>query len=175
MAEKSTFIKIDRNILNWGWYKDQNTKAVFLHLLLTANIREGEFLGVKIHRGEVATSYGHLAKDLDLSIKCVRTAIRHLCWTGEVACRSYAKFTVFSIVSYDKYQAVGHGIWHDKGQATGTQWAREGQQSKNIRSKEGKKDSAPRQWEIDRKVPDIFAGRFETEAAYLEYMGVDDE
>lgn len=171
MAEKSTFIKIDRNILNWGWYKDQNTKAVFLHLLLTANIRDGKFLGVTIHRGEVATSYPHLAAQTGLSVRNVRTAIDHLKLTGEVAVNRQAKFTVFSILSYDKYQANRQGSW----QSSDSQPTGDRQQSKNIRSKEGKKDSAPRQWEIDRKVPDIFVGRFETEAAYLEYMGVDDE
>ena len=29
MAEKSTFIKLDRNIVKWRWYKDINTFKVF--------------------------------------------------------------------------------------------------------------------------------------------------
>lgn len=30
------FIKLSRNILKWEWYKDSNTKAVWLHCLLMA-------------------------------------------------------------------------------------------------------------------------------------------
>ena len=67
MADKTTFIKIDRNILDWGWYKDANTFRVFMHLLLTANIRQHKFMGVDIGRGELATSQKSLAESLDIS------------------------------------------------------------------------------------------------------------
>ena len=30
------YIKLYRKMKKWGWYKDQNTKDVFLHLLLEA-------------------------------------------------------------------------------------------------------------------------------------------
>ena len=36
MAEKTTFIKLDRNIIRWQYYKDPIVMRVFLHLLLTA-------------------------------------------------------------------------------------------------------------------------------------------
>ena len=132
MAEKSTFIKRDRNILEWGWYKDVNTKAVFLHLLLTANVKPGKFMNVEIRRGELATSQKSLAESLGISIKCVRTALKHLEEGGEVAVRRHPRFSVISIPRYDYYQANGQS----KGTSTGSQRAVNGQQSKNIRIKE---------------------------------------
>lgn len=71
MANKTTFVKLDRNILEWRWYKDQNTKALFIHLLLKANIRPHGFRTVTINRGELATSYASLAAETGLSIQNV--------------------------------------------------------------------------------------------------------
>lgn len=105
MAEKTTWIKVDRNILEWGWYKDANTFRVFMHLLLTANAKPHKFLGVDVNRGEVATSYKSLAESLDISIRSVRTAISHLETTGEVTVKRHSRFSVISIPNYDSYQA----------------------------------------------------------------------
>ena len=132
MAEKTTFIKIDRNILEWGWYKDVNTKALFLHLLLTANIKPGKFMNVEIRRGELATSHKSLAEALGISIKSVRTALKHLEDGGEVAVKRHPRFSVISIPRYDYYQAKGQS----NGTSTGSQRAVNGQQSKNGRKKE---------------------------------------
>lgn len=129
MAEKTTFIKIDRNILEWGWYKDVNTKAVFLHLLLTANIKPKKFMNVEIKRGELATSYKSLAEALGISIKCVRTAVKHLEEGGEVAVKRHPRFSVISIPRYDYYQANGQS----NGMSKGSKRAVNGQQLKNER------------------------------------------
>ena len=132
MAEKTTFIKIDRNILDWGWYKDVNTKAVFLHLLLTANIRPHKFMGVEVKRGELATSQKSLAESLGISIQSVRTAISHLKSTGEVTVCQHSRFSVISIVNYDLYQ----GNQQARQRAANSQPTVSQQQSKNVRKKE---------------------------------------
>ena len=132
MADKTTFIKLDRNIIHWGWYKDGNTFRVFVHLLLIANIKPGKFMNVEIKRGELATSQKSIAESLGISIKCVRTALKHLQEGGEVAVKRHPKFTVISIPRYDYYQANGQST----GTTTGSQRAVEGQQSKNTRKKE---------------------------------------
>ena len=132
MAEKTTFIKIDRNILDWGWYKDVNTKAVFLHLLLTANIRPHKFMGVEVKRGELATSQKSLAESLGISIQSVRTAISHLKSTGEVTVSQHSRFSVISIVNYDLYQ----GNQQARQRAANSQPTVSQQQSKNVRKKE---------------------------------------
>ena len=72
------FIVLQRKILSWDWYKDSNTKAVFLHLLLTANYEPVEWRGVKIKVGQRITSISKLSNELDLSFKEIRTALKHL-------------------------------------------------------------------------------------------------
>ena len=132
MAEKTTFIKIDRNILDWGWYKDANTFRVFMHLLLTANIKPHKFLGVEIGRGEVATSLKSLSESLEISIQSVRTAISHLKLTGEITVSQHSRFSVISILNYDSYQSNQQARQHvANSRSTSSQ-----QQSKNVRKKE---------------------------------------
>lgn len=107
MKEPSTWIKLDRNILQWRWYTDANTFRVFVHLLLNANIADHDFRNETIHRGELATSMGHIAESLGISYKNVRTALLHLEMTQEVAIKRQAKYIVISIINYDRYQSNG--------------------------------------------------------------------
>lgn len=132
MADKTTWIKIDRNILHWGWYQDANTMRVFLHLLLTANVKPHKFMGVTIGRGEVATSYTKLAETLKISTRNARTAISHLKMTGEVTVKPHPKFTVISIVNYSSYQDNRQA----ERQASDKQVTGNRHQSKNKRIKE---------------------------------------
>ena len=132
MAEKTTWIKVDRNILDWGWYKDANTFRVFMHLLLTANVKPHKFMGVEIKRGELATSQKSLAESLGISVQSVRTAILHLKLTGEVTVSQHSRFSVISIPNYDLYQ----GNQQARRQSANSQLTVDQQQSKNIRNKE---------------------------------------
>lgn len=98
------FVKLDRRILDWEWYRDLNTCRLFIHLLLKANWKSGRFQGVEIPRGSLASSYSNLAEQTGLSIQNVRTAVRHLLSTGELTVEQHAKFTVFSVKNYNCYQ-----------------------------------------------------------------------
>lgn len=135
MAEKSTFIKIDRNILKWRWYEDANTFRVFVHLIIKANIRDADFERITVKRGQLVTSYAHLARDLGISVRNARTAIEHLKLTGEVTIRSYAKYSVITVLNYDYYQENRQA----KRQASDKQPTSSRQQSKN--AKERKKNN----------------------------------
>ena len=141
MSEKTTFIKLDRNILTWRWFKDHNTFKLFVFLLLTANTTDKEFEDVIIKRGQLATSYPSLAGQTNLTIKQVRVALGHLKRTGEVAVSTTPKFSVVTVKNYDKYQnRAGYGA--GKGQGNGRAGAGEGQQYKNIKNiKNNKKET----------------------------------
>lgn len=99
------YIKISRKILEWGWYKDINTKVLFLHFLLKANWKDGKFLDKDISRGSFVSSIPKLSEETALTAREIRTAISHLKSTGEVTARSYSKYTVFTIKNYDSYQS----------------------------------------------------------------------
>lgn len=98
------YIKLHRKLLDWGWYKDQNTMMVFLHLLLTANFIESEYMGVKIHPGQTVIGRKSLAKELGMSEQNVRTALTHLKSTNEITIKSTNKFSVVTIVKWELYQ-----------------------------------------------------------------------
>lgn len=102
MAE--AFIKIHRKMLEWEWYTDTNTFCLFLHCLLIANWKEGRFMGHTIPRGSFVSSYSQLARQTNMSIQNVRTAVSHLKSTGELTVCPHAKFSVFTVVNYNKYQ-----------------------------------------------------------------------
>ncbi len=104
MNKADTYIKLNRSILDWGWYKDANTFRVFIHLLLKANIKDHSFETITVHRGELVTSYQSLADKLHLSEKQIRTAIQHLDKTGEIKRKRYSKYQVITVVNYSKYQ-----------------------------------------------------------------------
>lgn len=104
MANPSTFIKIDRNILRWKWYSDRNTLALFLHFLLKANFAESNFCGKKIRRGQFVFSRRKLAEELCMGEMEIRTAINHLVETGEISVKTFPRYTVVTVLNYDKYQ-----------------------------------------------------------------------
>lgn len=99
------YIKIHRSITDWGWYTDGNTMRVFFHLLVRANWQDKEWMGIKVKRGSLVTSRRHLAAELEMTEREVRTAIEHLESTNEVTKCSYPKFTVITVVKYNEYQA----------------------------------------------------------------------
>lgn len=99
------YIKISRTILEWGWYGDINTKVLFLHMLLKANWKDGNFKGTTVPRGSLVSSIKKLSDETSLSEREIRTAISHLKTTGEVTSKSYNKYTVFTVKNYDIYQS----------------------------------------------------------------------
>ena len=106
MAEKSTYIKVDRNIVHWRWFQDRKVLQVWLWILVNANIQEREWLGRTVLRGQVITSVSTIKQQTDLSIQEVRTALSKLKSTGEITIESTSKYSVISIQNYDKYQGM---------------------------------------------------------------------
>lgn len=102
--EREGYILIDRNILDWKWWQKHNTIIVFFWLLLKANFHESYFNGVKIERGQVATSLGSISKSNKMTIQEVRTAISHLKSTEAITITRHSSFLVITIVNYSKYQ-----------------------------------------------------------------------
>lgn len=97
------YIKFFRQIIGWQWYADTNTKAVFVHLLLSATYCD-EIGQATLHRGECSTTLPELAISLGLSIKSVRTALTHLQKTGEIIMKSTNRQHLITITNFEKYQ-----------------------------------------------------------------------
>ena len=118
----SGWIKLHRKLTEWEWYSDVNTSRVFMHLLLVANHKDNQWRGISIKRGQRLTSISKLADETNLSIKNIRTSIKRLKATNEVASCSNAQHTVFTIVNYNLYQHEASEV-ATEGQAKGKQVA----------------------------------------------------
>lgn len=105
MAAKSTFIKLDRNILRWGWYGNANIFRVFVHLLLLASSTDRTLNGVSLKRGEALVTVEQLQNELTLSRQQTRTALSGLLKTGEITKSKVGRKSVYTVVNYDYYQA----------------------------------------------------------------------
>ena len=90
--------------MEWEWYTDINTTRLFIHMLLKANWKDGNFKGTTVPRGSFVSSIGKLAGETGLTEREIRTAISHLKKTGEVTSKTTNKYTVFTVVKYDLYQ-----------------------------------------------------------------------
>lgn len=169
MAEKTSYIRLDRNIKNWRWWKDHNTLVVFLTLLIDANIAEHGFSGQIIKRGQVATSIPSLCNSTGLTIREVRTAISHLKSTGEVTDKTYPKYRVITIVNYDKYQDLTGKTPYRK---TGKRQANDRQATairEDREDREEREDNSRSAPTPDGVIPEMYRDRFKTFDEYLAW------
>lgn len=126
------WIKLHRQILDWEWYNDINVKVLFLHLLLTVNYEDKKWQGIIIKRGQKVTSLGHLAKETQLTIQQVRTALDKLQKTQNITIKTTNKYTLVTVENYDLYQSYNDYITSNTTNEQQTN-------NNNIRNKEYKK------------------------------------
>lgn len=98
------YVKINRKILNWRWYKKPTTFRLFLHLILTANYADADFETHTIKRGQLVTCRKKLAEELNISEREVRTAINHLKATNDIAVNATSKYSIITVLDYEKIQ-----------------------------------------------------------------------
>jgi len=141
--QQNGFILLHRSILKWEWYGDANTTRLFIHLLLSVNYTDAKWQGIEIKRGQRVASYSKLATELKLSVKQIRTALKHLLETGEAAHEATSKYSIITLLNYNKYQERA-STEADEGQAKGNQTASKGQQynNKNKYNKNNNKNKA---------------------------------
>ena len=98
------WIKLHRGLNGWGWKKDPNTLALWVHLLLNANPKDDYFMGKIIEKGSLATGLNSLSHETGLSISQIRTSLNKLKSTGEIAIKTGQKFSIISIVKWSEFQ-----------------------------------------------------------------------
>jgi hypothetical protein len=134
------YLKVFRKMVFWEWYTDVNTTKLFLHCLLMANWKPGRWKGISYKRGQFFTSISGLAHETGLTVKEVRTALEHLESTNEVASKTTNRYTLITVLSFDKYQGEGQAEGQAEGQMRGKQRASKGQQNKNNKNNKNKKN-----------------------------------
>lgn len=137
------YIKLYRKMTEWGWYKDQNTKDVFLHLLLEACYEPRCFRGYLLEVGQIATTVKDISEKTGITVKSVRTSLDKLKRTNELAIETTSKFSIITLNNYSDYQGMGNQTGKqlaNEGQTTGKQLANAtyNKEIKKVRSKEVK-------------------------------------
>lgn len=93
--------------MSWERYQDTNTKVVFIHLLLKACFDQCRHKNISLSRGQYCTSISGLADELNLSPRNVRTALKKLQDSGEIAIETTNKYSIISVQKYEDYQLLG--------------------------------------------------------------------
>lgn len=99
------WIKLHRKIEDWEWSSNPIVLALFIHLLLMANYEEKKWQGILIPVGSFITSIAKLSVIVGVSQQKMRTALKKLESTGEIAMKSTNRFTMITICKYDSYQS----------------------------------------------------------------------
>lgn len=98
------WIKLHRKLTTWEWYTDSKMVHLFLHLLLTANHKDGKFQGIDIKKGQVITGRHKLSASTGLSEQNIRTCLSKLEVTNEITIQTTNKNSLITIINYDFYQ-----------------------------------------------------------------------
>lgn len=95
------YISLHRQIFNWHWWNNIQTRNVFIVCLLLANYKDSDTL----KRGQLMTSLKEISMLSCFSIQEVRTAIKNLKKTNEITIKSTNNGSIITISKYDIYQS----------------------------------------------------------------------
>lgn len=100
------WIKLHRKLVDWKYYKNSEILHVFIHLVLSANHKEGYTKdGTKILRGQLMTSNKALSEKTGLDESKVFRIVEKLKIEEQIEKRSNRQNTIITIVNYDDYQS----------------------------------------------------------------------
>ena len=105
LSNMTGWVKLHRSLLEWEWYDDHNAKMLFLHCLLMANHKDSSYKGQVVKRGTFLTGFDLLSRQLGVSVRQIRTAMKKLESTGELTRIATNKGQAVTVVEYDKYQS----------------------------------------------------------------------
>ena len=115
------YICLYRKMLSWEWMQEPYTAHLFTCLLLMANQDEGwEYMGIKLHAGQLITSLDKLGERTGLTKKLVRTRLERLQRSGELEVQSYKMGTLITIKNYSCYQYQQNSEGTQMGTSLGT-------------------------------------------------------
>lgn len=100
------WIKIHRKLLEWEWADDPNMVALWIHLLLNANLTDKKYRGKTIPRGSFKTSLNELVSKTGLSKRNLRTCLERLKSTHEVTQQTTHEYSIITICKFDTYQLI---------------------------------------------------------------------
>lgn len=105
MTQNGRFIKLWGSIKDWEWADDLEMVGFWVHLLMEANWQDKQWRGITVKRGQLIFGRREWAKKLNVSEQRLRTIIARLKSTSEITIQSTNKYSILTIVKYEKYQS----------------------------------------------------------------------
>ena len=127
---------------------------MYLHLFLTANPKDNIWKGKTIKRGQLVTSYRHLAAAVGLDVHTVHDAIKKLKLTGEITVEPNARFSIITLNNYDCFQ--GSPTKSQRSPNSAPTSAQSTKEYKNIKNK--KEDTPPADSACAENGAEVFTG-----------------
>lgn len=100
------WIKVYRKLMDWEWYTDSYMVHLFVHLMLRANRIDGEWRGIKIKTGQVATSIRSLHYATGISIRSIRTCLKRMVATHEIVIEATHICSIITINNFQYYNGL---------------------------------------------------------------------
>jgi len=116
MTRTDTFVKLYRSLLDWEWYHDDRCVRLLIHLLLNARYEAGRWRGLDLMPGQIPTSSVSLSEQLGWSRSAVNRTLDKLKSSGEVNTKSDSKWTLVTLVNWEKWQGSLTNAGHQTGQ-----------------------------------------------------------
>ena len=102
------WIKLYRTtVTDWEWWGEHNTVILWLYILMTVNHKEGQWRGITVKPGQMVTSISKMASKTGLSVKKVRTSLKRLQKTGEVAIQTASTYSIVTVRKWEDFQGEG--------------------------------------------------------------------
>ena len=130
------YILIHRKLCDWQWYKDSNTKSLFIDLLLDANWQESKSGFLTIQRGQVLTSLKRINERTGLTYQEIRTSLGKLEKSGEINKQTTNKYSIITINKYNDYQEINKQLTNNQQTTNNIKEYKEEKEYKEINIKE---------------------------------------
>lgn len=103
---RNGFIVIARQLLDWRFAQFPYAVALWVHLIMRANWKDGWFMGERIPRGSLATSTASLAEQTGVSESTVRRWLKKFENDGQITRQATNRFTIINITNYRAFQDI---------------------------------------------------------------------
>ena len=155
------FITLSRQLLDWRFAQFPYAVALWVHLIMRANWRDGWFMGERIPRGSLATSMASLAEQTGMEVHTVRKWLKRFEEDGQITRKTTNRFTIINITNYRTFQDIPEE-WYSKqrseqnGEQSSNQDSEQnGEQSSNNRTKKQSNKETKKQVFIRPSLDDV--------------------
>jgi len=99
------WVKLHRKITEWGWYQDSHMVHLFIHLIASANHKDGEWRGTEVKKGQLICGLHSLSETTGITTRSLRTCLSRLEQGNEITRKTTNKFTIITVCKYEEYQS----------------------------------------------------------------------